>query len=576
MIFLVTPSLALGLDKEDASSFDYDINKNDEDEMLWTLVNHHLHFAPSPRGRRNHHRHALLSSWQPPPPSHRPSLRYTSKPFTPVMAKESNVKAGNWKNGPVNVYIKFYLLLVMQMVFSAYAFAQSEDPNDPTIGFLLDGMVRLCCLVRKYIAAIRGYALSYLSSGAGRIRFLLGTPGMVALDLDATLKGLFQRIVQHLENIPKPQGEKHFYNLMFASSYDCFLTSGVTQRLVNRLFSDIQELRKDWLTVLMIVTSARSSINIRHLEKATVSTGKEGLLSEGNAAYNWSRVHNKEEAKKAKLSNKPKLLELYLGWETGREGETTNDENVLEGLQPHSRLKKLEIFGFGGRSFPSWARNMEVDNGLPFNKLVKIRLSDCSECEEIPLLEELMLDDMLDDLPKLTVLKGIESGDASAVSVFPRLQHLTIEDCRVWSRHPQFFEKLSIKDCPNLKRIGDLGVQQSQESLRSLTTLEIITCKALLYLPCEMLGSSLKRLWLEDLSSLENLPEIIARLLKSPRLTYLTITGVPQCMTTCFVEIPPPFSSLAWLTIDASVGGLMETVNGILQGCSSLNVMSYN
>lgn len=39
----------------------------------------------------------------------------------------------------------------------------------------------------------------------------------------------------------------------------------------------------------MVVTSSRSSINIRHLEKATVSTGKEGLLSEGNAAYNWSR-----------------------------------------------------------------------------------------------------------------------------------------------------------------------------------------------------------------------------------------------------------------------------------------------
>ena len=50
-----------------------------------------------------------------------------------------------------------------------------------------------------------------------------------------------------------------------------------------------QEFRKDWLSILMIVTSSRSSINIRHLEKATVSTGKEGLLSEGNAAYNWSR-----------------------------------------------------------------------------------------------------------------------------------------------------------------------------------------------------------------------------------------------------------------------------------------------
>lgn len=51
----------------------------------------------------------------------------------------------------------------------------------------------------------------------------------------------------------------------------------------------LQEFRKDWLSILLMVTSARSSINIRHLEKATVSTGKEGLLSEGNAASNWSR-----------------------------------------------------------------------------------------------------------------------------------------------------------------------------------------------------------------------------------------------------------------------------------------------
>ncbi|KAG0470477.1 hypothetical protein HPP92_017177 [Vanilla planifolia] len=119
----------------------------------------------------------------------------------------------------------------IQMVFSALALAQCEltwyfqhvgvasskskvaripidiDASDPTVGFILDGMDRLCSLVRKYIAAIKGYALSYLSSSAGRIRFLLGTPGMVALDLDSTLKGLFQQVVHYLENIPKPQGE---------------------------------------------------------------------------------------------------------------------------------------------------------------------------------------------------------------------------------------------------------------------------------------------------------------------------------------------------------------------------------
>ncbi|KAK3188917.1 hypothetical protein Dsin_028478 [Dipteronia sinensis] len=198
----------------------------------------------------------------------------------------------------------------IQMVFSALALAQCEviwyfqhvgvasskskagrmvsvdvDPNDPTIGFLLDGMDRLCCLVRKYIAAIRGYALSYLSSCAGRIRFLLGTPGMVALDLDSTLKGLFQRIVQHLENIPKPQGEN-----------------------ISAITCDLSDFRKDWLSILMIVTSARSSINIRHLEKATVSTGKEGLLSEGNAAYNWSRCVDELESQ---LSKHGSLKRLY-------------------------------------------------------------------------------------------------------------------------------------------------------------------------------------------------------------------------------------------------------------------------
>ncbi|KAM7270518.1 hypothetical protein ACFE04_029732 [Oxalis oulophora] len=197
----------------------------------------------------------------------------------------------------------------IQMVFSALALAQSEvlwyfqhvgiasakskvtrsapvdvDPSDPTIGFLLDGMDRLCCLVRKYIAAIRGYALSYLSSCAGRIRFLLGTPGMVALDLDASLKGLFQQIVQHLENIPKPQSEN-----------------------ISAITCDLSDFRKDWLSILMIVTSARSSINIRHLEKATVSTGKEGLLSEGNSAYNWSRCVDELESQLSKHGSIKKL-----------------------------------------------------------------------------------------------------------------------------------------------------------------------------------------------------------------------------------------------------------------------------
>lgn len=80
-----------------------------------------------------------------------------------------------------------------------------------------------------FFAAIRGYALSYLSSCAGRIRFLLGTPGMVALDLDASLKGLFQKIVLHLEGIPKPHGEN-------ISAITCNLSVSYLEKTLPTLF----------------------------------------------------------------------------------------------------------------------------------------------------------------------------------------------------------------------------------------------------------------------------------------------------------------------------------------------------
>jgi len=46
----------------------------------------------------------------------------------------------------------------LTMVFSLnWCYFWWQDPNDPTIGFLLDGMDHLCCLVRKYIAGYTGF-----------------------------------------------------------------------------------------------------------------------------------------------------------------------------------------------------------------------------------------------------------------------------------------------------------------------------------------------------------------------------------------------------------------------------------
>ena len=63
------------------------------------------------------------------------------------------------------LYIYIYKIYFLFLVFSCYsnllnlcltfaAMVMLQDPSDPTIGFLLDGMDHLCCLVRKYIAGL--------------------------------------------------------------------------------------------------------------------------------------------------------------------------------------------------------------------------------------------------------------------------------------------------------------------------------------------------------------------------------------------------------------------------------------
>ncbi|KAL1535354.1 putative disease resistance protein RGA4 isoform X1 [Salvia divinorum] len=382
---------------------------------------------------------------------------------------------------------------------------------------------------------------------------------------------------------------------------------------------------------------------------------------------NLEKVGNKEDAGKANLHEKSKLLKLHLVWD--KYCETRNDENVLEGLQPNSNLKKLEIEGFKGKRFPSWTPEMPVENvpqdsWVQLDKLIEICLSWCSECEEIPMfgqlpnlkslrlirlsnvksinssahksqcivfpaLEKLFLFNM----PTLTEWVHVDSVGVSGVMLFPHLQHLAIQCCNQLTNFPallcsplkhltirdigsykplaNIFEtkltlltklcvkeigdleclpdwlfdsnpslsKLEIAKCPNLRGLPDglctinslekliindcpslehVGVQQSQGSLTCLEKLDIKDCNALLYLPCEMVGSSLQTLKLENLSSIQNLAGIIECLPKLARLTWLRILGVPQ------------FSAVGddSLNIDVSMMGSMETVDGILQGCN--------
>ncbi|XP_075661639.1 putative disease resistance protein RGA4 [Castanea sativa] len=94
---------------------------------------------------------------------------------------------------------------------------------------------------------------------------------------------------------------------------------------------------------------------------------------------NLEMVEDEEEARSAKLKEK-EIFNLVLKWSFGRD----EDEKVLEGLQPHPNLKSLTIELYGGKKFPSW-----VGLSSLYHNLIKIYLSYCTECEEVPTLGQL-------------------------------------------------------------------------------------------------------------------------------------------------------------------------------------------
>ncbi|XP_057781445.1 putative disease resistance protein RGA3 [Salvia miltiorrhiza] len=202
---------------------------------------------------------------------------------------------------------------------------------------------------------------------------------------------------------------------------------------------------------------------------------------------NLERVHDKEEAGKADLFKKSKILKLCLKWKGGRREGGTYDEDVLEGLQPHSDLRELTIQRYKVKRFPLWTEKMSVRDApqgswVLLKKLMSLTLYWCEECEEIPMLGQLpnlkslelkglfnvkciyssfygMVNKesgiafpalevlILWYMPKLAEWPEIEISDGSEVKLFPRLQHLEIYGC------PQLKSVPMLGHLPNLKSL---------------------------------------------------------------------------------------------------------------------------
>ncbi|KAK4724878.1 hypothetical protein R3W88_027657 [Solanum pinnatisectum] len=143
-------------------------------------------------------------------------------------------------------------------------------------------------------------------------------------------------------------------------------------------------------------------------------------------------VNDREEARTIYLQEKSNIYKLaYVWFHDEPEGSKTDDEYVLDGLQPHPNLKTLAVVDYLGTKFPSWFH----ENLLP--NLVKLKLSGCKKCKEIPSLGQLKLLRHLELLgfrevesigPRFYGIDGNNNGSSNNIQEFPSLKELILED----------------------------------------------------------------------------------------------------------------------------------------------------
>ncbi|KDP43583.1 hypothetical protein JCGZ_16870 [Jatropha curcas] len=220
-------------------------------------------------------------------------------------------------------------------------------------------------------------------------------------------------------------------------------------------------------------------LNLKFLRGALCITGLENVTD---------ALH----AREANLIGKKDLDALLLEWKYDDVRNERLDRDVLDGLQPHGKLKELTVKGYSGMELSSWVGDPS------FHNLVTLCLEDCKKCRCLPHLgllpsvkhlvvkrmygikrvdHEFHGDRNMNHFPKLETLQfmnmvQLEEWNPSEVE-FPCLSELTIKDCPKLSGnlsgHLSSFKKLVIRNCDQMVVL--------LPSLQMLSKLEIRNCK---------------------------------------------------------------------------------------------------
>ncbi|XP_042505526.1 putative disease resistance protein At3g14460 [Macadamia integrifolia] len=252
-----------------------------------------------------------------------------------------------------------------------------------------------------------------------------------------SLKHLFLNKNHYLDSLP--QGIGH---LTFLETFSCPFVVGTN--------------KGEDIGVLIKMNNLRGSLCISNLEN----------------------VQKLEEAKKAALIDKKLLRQLNLKW-SEEPTQQHRFEEVLEGLQPDSKLEKLKISGYGGQIFPDWVTSDSFEN------LKKVSLINCNGCKHLPSLWRLPKLESL-TISKMDQIEQLNDDFFFHIGsgvVFPSLEMLEVksmENLRSWVTNdigqlsfPKL-NQLTFKDCPMLEQINVLQL------LNSIWCLKIKDCELLI------------------------------------------------------------------------------------------------
>ncbi|KAG5582658.1 hypothetical protein H5410_053285 [Solanum commersonii] len=299
---------------------------------------------------------------------------------------------------------------------------------------------------------------------------------------------------------------------------------------INKELTAINKLAKD-LGLQSLMVPSRKILPIRETDSLVVASDvvgrdndvddiKQKILKMREEDVVLCTIPIVEVARTAYLQEKSNIYKLaYVWFHDEPEGSETNDEYVLDGLQPHPNLKTLAVVDYLGTKFPSWFR----ENLLP--NLVRLKLSCCKRCKEIPSLGQLKLLRHLELLgfhevesigPRFYGIDGNNNGSSNNIQVFPSLKELTLEDMssliewkgdEIRVRLFPELEKLSISNCPLLKSapsqfeiLHELSINSVDSempllnlcsNLTSLVGLSVYAVKELTCFPDEMLRNNI-------------------------------------------------------------------------------------